>query len=265
MLDQRRFLQQGADLAGGFDPVDAPDLLRQRHLFRRAVVGREMRENPLADVLGLADVERQVVVGVEEINAGGVGQFIEDFRVEMRRQAGARVLRLERRLDLVAAAVDVDFLPELADQLRIGQRPVAGVGGQPVPLDQRIQIVPLVLRKQGARQLDGAQHRRPEGDAQPLELVLQEAVIEARVVGDEQPACQPAQGFLGHGREGRRRGHHFVADAGELFDEGRNAGARIHQLLPLAHRSVLIDFDDADFGDAVCAGGGAGGFEVDEG
>ncbi|MCU0811898.1 MAG: hypothetical protein MUE59_12865, partial [Thiobacillaceae bacterium] len=90
------------------------------------MVGREMREHPLTNVPGLADVERQLVVGVEEIDAWRVGQLVNDPRVEVRRQAGAGVLRLERCLDFVAAAVDEDFLPELADQSRIGERPVAG-------------------------------------------------------------------------------------------------------------------------------------------
>jgi hypothetical protein len=53
-----------------------------------------MREHALADVLGLADVERQVVFGVEEVNAGAVGQVIDDAGIEMRRQAGAGVLAL---------------------------------------------------------------------------------------------------------------------------------------------------------------------------
>ena len=150
LFDQRRFLQQGADFAGGFDPVDAFDLLRQGHFPGRLVIRREMREHALADVLGLADVERQAVFAIKEINAGGVGQFVDDPGVEMRRQAGARVLRLERRFDFLAAAVNVDFLPELVDQLCIGQRPVAGIGGQTVALDQRIQVVSLVLGKQRA-------------------------------------------------------------------------------------------------------------------
>lgn len=156
LFDQCGFLEQGADLAGGFDPVDAPDLLGEVHFPGRTVVGREMREHPLANVPGLADVKRQIVVGVEEIDAWRVGQLVDDASVELRRQAGAGVLRLERSLDFLAATVDVDFLPELADQLRIGQCPVASADCQIVTLDERIQIVPLVFREQAARQLDRA-------------------------------------------------------------------------------------------------------------
>ena len=58
------------------------------------MVGREMCEHALADVLGLADVERKLVLAVEEIDAGPVGQLVDDAGVEMRRQAGMCVLFL---------------------------------------------------------------------------------------------------------------------------------------------------------------------------
>ena len=84
-------------------------------------------------------------------------------------------------------------------------------------------------------------------------------------MGDEQAAAQAPQGFLGDLCERRRSGHHVVGDAGELFNEGRNSRTGIDQLLPFANRAVIIDFDDADFGDAVMGSGGAGSFEVDKG
>ena len=171
----------------------------------------------------------------------------------------------QRGGDLVAAAVDVDFLPELVDQPRVGQRPVAATGGEAVAGDQRVEVVAVVLRVEQARELDGAQHRRAKDDAEALELVLQEAIVETRVVGDEQAAFQPAQDLAGERRERRRVGDHRVADAGQLLDEGRDAGFRIDQLLPFADRAVGSDGDDADLGDAVGGRRGAGGFEVDEG
>lgn len=73
------------------------------------MVGREVREDALAKILGLADIERQLIFTVEKVNAGRVGQFIDDAGIEMRRQAGVGVLRPERGLDIVNAAVDVNF------------------------------------------------------------------------------------------------------------------------------------------------------------
>jgi len=151
------------------------------------------------------------------------------------------------------------------DQLGIGQRPVARVGDQAVAFDQRIQAVPRIFRIEAARQLHRAQHPGPERDAGAPEFAFQEAVVEARVVRDEQPALEPAPRFVGNRREGRGVGDHRVADAGQLLDEGRNRHARRDQLLPLADAAVRVDLDDADFRDAVDGGSGAGGFEVDEG
>ena len=52
-------------------------------------------------------------------------------------------------------------------------------------LDQRVEPVAVELGKQRPRELDGAQHRRVEILADAAEFVLDEAVVEARVVGDE--------------------------------------------------------------------------------
>ena len=224
-----------------------------------------MREHALADVLGLADVERQVVLAVEQVNAGRFRQLVEDRGVEMRRQAGVGVLCVERGAQRLAATVDLDFLPELVDQLRIGECPVTRRRLQAVALDQRIEIVALVLRIEGARQLDGAQHGSAEIDAEALELGFQETIVEARVVRDEQPPAQALQGFGCDFLKWWCSSHHGIADTGQLLDEGRNGYAGIDQLLPLANATVGIDLDDADFRDAINGSGGAGGFEVDEG
>ena len=151
------------------------------------------------------------------------------------------------------------------DQLRISQCAVAGIGLQGMAFDQAVEVVPFMLGKQGTGKFDGAQHRRAESDAETLELAFQETVIKFGVVRDEQAAFEPAHGF---GRDAFKRrgiGDHGVADAGQLLNKWRNADAGIDQLLPFAHRAVGIDFNDADFGNAVVGGGGAGGFKIDEG
>ena len=97
------------------------------------------------------------------------------------------------------------------------------------------------------------------------EIFFEKTVIKARVVGDEEATLHPPQGLSRHRFKGRRVSHHRIADAGQLFNEWRNPNTRIDQLLPLAHGAVGIDFNDADFGNAVVGGGGAGGFKIDEG
>ena len=95
--------------------------------------------------------------------------------------------------------------------------------------------------------------------------MFQETVIETRVVRYKQPPLQARQGFSGNCCERWRSGDHGIADAGQLFDEGRNGLPGIDQLLPLIHPTIGIDGDDADFGDAVDRRRGAGGLKVNEG
>ena len=124
-----------------------------------------MRQYALADFLGLADVDGQVVFAVKQVNAGAVRQIIKDGSVEMRWQAGAGVLFLDRGVDVVAAAVNLDFCPKLVNQLRIGQGPVAAVGLQAVTLDQAVE----------------AFHRRPLSNR--YKALLFDGVVLARKTG----------------------------------------------------------------------------------
>ena len=96
-----------------------------------------------------------------------------------------------------------------------------------------------------------------------LELVPQKAVVEARVVGDEKPPLETLLHFRGDLGEGRRLRYHRIRDPGQALDEARNRGTRIDQAGPFAH-AVLIDLDNADFGNAVGGCRGAGSFKVDK-
>lgn len=224
-----------------------------------------MRQNSLAQVFCFANVERQAVFTIENINARPIGQFIQHAGIKLRRQAGAGILLVQGALQIGFAAVNLDFLPKLMDQLCVSQRPVSRIGGQAMAFDQGIKAVPWVFRVKAARQFDGAEHGGSKGDAQPLEFVFQEAVIEACIVRNEQSAGEAAQGFIGHFGKRWRRCDHPVTDTGQLFDKGGNPRTWIDQLLPLTHAPVGIDFNDADFSNPVSGGGGAGGFKVDKG
>ena len=127
---------------------------------------------------------------------------------------GAGLLFVQCRGDGLAFTVDVDFLPKLVDQLRIGQRPVAVGSDQAVAFDQRIEIVAVMFRIKRPREFDGAHHRSPKINAQPLEFLLEKAVIKARIVRDKQAPFEPAQSLRRHLGKRRCLGHHFVADAG---------------------------------------------------
>ncbi len=115
---------------------------------------------------------------------------------------------------------------------------------QAVAVDQVVEAVAAVVGEEPARQLDGAQHLRAlepgaaEGGAQV-------AVIEARVVGDEEAAVEAVEDFVGDVREAQHVGDHVVVDAGEALDGLGDARLRSHQRRPLAY-AVLINLDDAE-------------------
>jgi hypothetical protein len=150
------------------------------------------------------------------------------------------------------------------DQPRVTQGAMARADLQAMALDQAVEVVPRVLREQLARKLDSAKHRSAKVEPGALEFILQKAVVEARVVGNEQSAFQARQNLACHLREGGRAGNHCTGDPGQAFNEGRDRNPWIDQGGPFAH-TVRVNFDDADFGDAVGRCRCPGGFEVDEG
>ena len=151
----------------------------------------------------------------------------------------------------------------IACRLRANSMALAGRDGNAVTLDQRVEIVPVVSGKKRARELDGAQARRTEIDAGPLEFVLEEAVIKAGIVGDEQTAFQSFEQRYGQILKARGRRNHRCIDSRQAGDEWRYRPPWIDQAAPLAG-AVLADFHDADLDDPVVGKIGARRFEVQE-
>ena len=262
LLDQLRFFEQSAHLAFGLDPLHPAHLLRQVHLFGRAVVRTEVRQHPLAQVVGLANVQRQIVVAIEQVHAMMLGQGIQQSRVQMHGPAAAARQLRHGLLQLLRRDLPLQDLPELPQHGGVGQRAVTRRHVQAMTLHQGIEIVLAVLRIQLPRQLDRAQHRGLEIQAQTLELVFQEPVVKPRVVSHEKAAMQTQQDLFGQLGKGRRTGHHLIGDARQTLDETRNRGLRVDQTGPLTHLAFFVHLDDADFGDAVHSPCGAGGFQV---
>ncbi len=72
------------------------------------------------------------------------------------------------------------------DKNLVAQRAVAGIAFDVVAADQRVEVVPRMLREQFARQPDRAQHLRPGPvDTAALRGGAQESDVEAGVVGDQ--------------------------------------------------------------------------------
>jgi hypothetical protein len=132
-----------------------------------------------------------------------------------------------RGLDVPGREAFVDLLPELPQQLGVAERAVAVGHRQAVALDQVVEAVAAVVGEQPARQLDGAQHLRPHVEPGAAEGGAQVAVVEARVVGDEEAAVEAVEDLVGDVGEARRVGDHVVVDAGEALDGGRGCATRV--------------------------------------
>ena len=115
----------------------------------------------------------------------------------------------------------------------------------------RIEVVAALTGCQRAREPHGAEDRRAETPPGAAEFIAQEAVVEARVVRDEEPALDARLDRIRDRLEGRRVGNHRLGDAGELLDGVRDAYARIDQRRILLDDCAVLDEDDADLHDAV--------------
>ena len=264
-LDEARLQQQRAQLARRGQPFDAAHLLGELGLLGAGMVGREVAHHPRTQADALADVDGQFVLAVEEIHAGAFGQALEHALGQPHRPAGG----LHGLGDGEAEHLGRKFVGhdagKLEQRLGVAHRPVAGRAGEVVAGDQRVQPVAVVLGVERAGQLDGAQHRGVEALADARELVLDEAVVEARVVGHEHAVGEQRPHAVGEIGKGRGVGHHGVGDAGEALDGRRNRHARVDQARPALDQHAVFDAQDRDLGDPIHHGVGAGGFNVDEG
>jgi hypothetical protein len=73
-----------------------------------------------------------------------------------------------------------------------------------------------------ARQAHRAQDVGAETVTERAKRVLDEAVVEPRVVGNEQVAVEPRAHLPGQRGEGRRVAYHGIGDAGQRLDLGRD-------------------------------------------
>ncbi len=130
-------------------------------------------------------------------------------------------------------------------------------------LDQCVEIVTRVLRKQAPRELHGAQHRPAQRQLTALQRVAQKAVIETCVVSHE---CHAIEALVHFGRElfeGGLLGNHCVADTGQRLYRFGNGDAGVDQLLPALGHHAVTHTDDRDFGNAVMYRVATGGLDID--
>ena len=231
-----------------------------------------MRADALAQIAALADIERKRIQAVEQIDAGRLRQRVERIGRELRRQAGnpehalaqpprSRPRRCRGRAPATNAH-SARASPSARWRPSIGKR---------VALDHAVEIVPLGVRKHPARQLDGAQHARAEAAVEARERVLQKAVVEARVVRDEQRAGGARGDLVRDGVERRGVAHHRVGDAGQRLNGAGNRHARDSRASTIRDTSGAPPAGSAvtrtmpDLGDRIAVGRGSRRLEVDEG
>jgi hypothetical protein len=78
-----------------------------------------------------------------------------------------------------------ELAPGLPQDVGIGERAMTCLGRESMTRNQCIETMLRFFRKQLARKFDGAQHLAAQRVIEPLECIVQEAVIEARIMCDE--------------------------------------------------------------------------------
>ena len=149
-FDEPRFLDQGAELTGGLDPVDPLHLLRDLHVPRIAMIARKMRQYPRAQVDALPHVQRGAVLAIKEIDAGHFRDVVEGALRESRRNGGCPDEGIDRGGDRARGNLTAPLLQEQPYGARVAERAVARVARKAVTLHERIEIVARFPREEPA-------------------------------------------------------------------------------------------------------------------
>ena len=223
-----------------------------------------MIEHAAAQVAALADVEQRAALAAEQVDAGPFGKVVREIRRQMRRQARFEARRLDHLLHPLGADRALERREQVGQHRRVAERTVALAALEAPALDQRVEVVPVVLGEERARQANRAQHRRRELLAHATELVAHEPVVEAGVVRDEQAPLEPARG------PPTRRSSNVGASATislvmpvKLSMDGGMRWHGIDEAAPLLDDRAVVEQHDADLGDPVLRGRAAGRLEVD--
>ena len=207
--------------------------------------GGEMLHHARAHGGALADIERRVVLAIEEVHAGRLGHRVYRARSSCGGSAGClRDLARGDRHHLLAVLALGDA-QELPQRVGVAGGAVARAAFDVVARDQAVEVVVRLAGIQAARQAHRAQRLRRELEAGAVELAAQEAVVEARVVRDEDAPLQALEQLPGEVVEARRRGDHLVGDAGEHLDGAGMRAAGIDQRRPLGDDAGAFDLEYA--------------------
>ena len=222
-----------------------------------------MIEHTAAQVATLADVEQRAALAAEQIDTRSIGKIIGEVRRQVRRQARFEARRLHNLLHPLGADGALERCEQVRQHCRIAERTVALAALEAPSLDQRIEVVTIVLGKERPRQANCAEHRRRELLANAAELAAHEPVVEAGVVRNEEAPVEPRPDLGAQVVESGGVGDHLVGDAGEALDGRRDALAGIDETAPLPDDGAVVEQHDADLGDPVLGRRPPGRLEVD--
>ncbi len=132
------------------------------------------------------DNERSIALAVEYVGTGGIRKAVDERRIELGRQDRPREKARDCLREQLRGVFALERLPQLPDEIGVGQGAMPRVHAQPMMLSQGIEVMVLESGIQLARQHDGAKDLRIECDSGAIELSLEKRVIEARVVRHDQ-------------------------------------------------------------------------------
>ena len=146
--------------------------------------------------------------------------------------------------------------------LHIAHGAVSGLRTQAMALHDGVKPMAAVLRVELARQAHGAHGFHTQHGVEPRKFLHQKAVVKAHVVGHQHRAGQQFQQLAGNRLKAGCIGHHGVADAGQAFNETRDAHPRVHQAAPARHLHAVVHAHGSNFCDAVVHRVATSGFQV---
>ena len=209
--DQLRFEDQRLQFGADDDRLDPRDRLQQPRFLRLPERLRVVGADPVAEVLGLADVDDRVPGVAHQVAAGEVRDRVEPGGVHHRAPAPAPGLRL---LPLIPAAARPPHAQEIVQRVQPSLRRTVEEGGEDGGGEARVRLrtVPILRRAQA----EGARHRveipaplrgeDPLGQRQGVEagvergrasgaaeFGVEEGEVECDVVADDQVVAEEGE------------------------------------------------------------------------
>ena len=165
------------------------------------MVRTEVRQDALAQVIGLADVQRQVVVAIKQVHPMPLGNGVKQSRIQVRGPTAAPG-QLHTAWRTTRAR---NWRPSTCQNCHsTAHRPARGPRRhvQAMPLNQGIQAVRLAYCGYNCRDSFTVHSTgRLEVQPQALEFVFQKAVVEPRVMRHKQAPMQSAQHLISQSRQ----------------------------------------------------------------